>query len=112
MDSGFCGNRVTNIDQMTPRSADTQVRAEIMSMIERCPSGCYTYSIPPEQKDNEPDLPQQIAVVTEITSEGKVDGPLWVTGGIPIERCVTVDIAKIIKAVGHYQPINDINSRF
>jgi CDGSH-type Zn-finger protein len=86
MDSGFCSDRFTNIDKMTPHSDNTQVRSQIIAMIERCPSGCYTYSIPPDQADIEPDLPQQIAAVTEITSEGPLEGPIWVTGKIPIVR--------------------------
>jgi CDGSH-type Zn-finger protein len=28
----------------------------------------------------------QIAVTTEMTSDGPIAGPLWVTGSIPIER--------------------------
>ena len=55
-------------------------------MIERCPSGSYTYAMKKGEADIEPDLPQQIAVTTEITSDGPIEGPLWVTGYIPIER--------------------------
>jgi len=86
MESGFCGNRMTNIEKMVPQTADTQVRAQVMAMIERCPSGSYTYSIEDGGPDIEPDLPQQIAVTTEITSDGPIAGPLWVTGNIPVER--------------------------
>jgi CDGSH-type Zn-finger protein len=86
MDSGFCGNRVTNVEEMVPHTDDTQVRAQVMAMIERCPSGSYAYSLEAGGDDIEPDLPQQVAVTTEITSEGPIRGPLWVTGGIPIER--------------------------
>ena len=32
--SGFCGNRVTNIWEMIKNSEDTQVRAQIMAMVE------------------------------------------------------------------------------
>jgi CDGSH-type Zn-finger protein len=84
--SGFCGNRVTDVEKMVPGTADTQVRAQVMAMIERCPSGALTYAVEPGQADVEPDLPRQIAVVTEITSGGPVTGPLWVTGCVPIER--------------------------
>ena len=84
--SGFCGNRVTNVEQMVPGTGDTQVRAQVMAMIERCPSGALTYAVEAGQADVEPDLPPQIAVITEITSAGPVAGPLWVTGNIPIER--------------------------
>lgn len=86
MDSGFCGNRITNVEEMVPHTDDTQVRAQVMAMIERCPSGSYAYSIEEGEGDIEPDLPLQIAVTTEITSEGPIAGPLWVTGNVPIER--------------------------
>lgn len=86
MESGFCGNRLTNIRKMLKDSADPQVRAQIMAMIERCPSGSYMYSLEPDTPNVEPDLPPQIALVTEITDDGPIDGPLWVTGGIEIER--------------------------
>jgi CDGSH-type Zn-finger protein len=86
MDSGFCGNRVTDVQGMVPHTADTQVRAQVMAMIERCPSGSYTYALAEGQDDIEPDLPRQIAVTTEITSQNPIAGPLWVTGNIPIER--------------------------
>lgn len=86
MESGFCGNRITDVEEMTPHTDDTQVRAQVMAMIERCPSGSYTYSLEEGEDDVEPDLPQQIAQSTEITSDGPIEGPLWVTGGIPIER--------------------------
>lgn len=86
MESGFCGNRFTNIEEMVAHTADPQVRAQVMAMIERCPSGSYVYSIEEGEDDVEPDLPQQIAITTEITSEGPIAGPLWVTGHIPIER--------------------------
>ena len=85
-ESGFCGNRITNIRKMVPETGDTQVRAQVMAMIERCPSGSYVYALEESGPDIEPDLPQQIAVTTEITSDGPIAGPLWVTGNIPIER--------------------------
>jgi CDGSH-type Zn-finger protein len=86
MESGFCANRVSRIEEMVALTRDSQVRAQVMAMIERCPSGSYTYALEEDGPDIEPDLPQQIAVVTEITSEGPIGGPLWVTGYIPIER--------------------------
>jgi len=86
MESGFCANRITDVEQMVPHTDDTQVRAQVMAMIERCPSGSYTYSIEEGGSDIEPDLPRQVAVTTEITSDGPIAGPLWVTGHIPVER--------------------------
>ncbi len=85
-ESGFCGNRLTNVEQMVPHTDDTSVRAQVMAMVERCPSGSLTYSIKASEADIEPDLPRQIAATTEITSDGPIAGPLWVTGYIPIER--------------------------
>jgi CDGSH-type Zn-finger protein len=84
--SGFCGNRITDVQKMVADTDDTQVRAQVMAMIERCPSGSYTYSIEEGEADIEPDLPRQVAVTTEITSDGPIAGPLWVTGNIPVER--------------------------
>jgi CDGSH-type Zn-finger protein len=86
MGAGFCANRVTSVKRMVPETADTSVRSQVIAMIERCPSGSLTYAIEKGELAIEPDLPEQIAVVTEITSEGPITGPLWVTGGIPVER--------------------------
>lgn len=84
--SGFCGNELTNIADMVHNTDDTRVRAQVIAMIERCPSGATTYSIEEEGADIEPDLPQQIALTTEITGDGPIRGPLWVTGNISVER--------------------------
>ncbi len=84
--SGFCANRFTSIAEMTPHTDDTQVRALAIAMIEHCPSGSLTYTLSQGGQEIEVDLPQQIAVITEITSAGPVRGPLWVTGGLPIIR--------------------------
>lgn len=86
MQSGYCADRRTDVFEMTPHTDDTQVRSLVMAMIERCPSGSYAYALRPGEPDVEPDLPQQIAVTTDITSSGPVPGALWVTGNIPIER--------------------------
>jgi CDGSH-type Zn-finger protein len=86
MDSGFCGTRFAHISGLVADSGEPQVRAQLMRMIEHCPSGSLTYKTAPGGADVEPDLPEQVAVTTEITSSGPIDGPLWVTGYIPIER--------------------------
>jgi CDGSH-type Zn-finger protein len=78
--AGFCANRRTYIEEMV------EVRSLVMAMVERCPSGSLVYAIHEGEDDIEPDYPQEIAVTTEITSDGPIDGPLWVTGNIPIER--------------------------
>jgi CDGSH-type Zn-finger protein len=84
--SGFCGHRLANIEKLAGETDDSIVRAQVMAMVERCPSGSYTYSLAEDAADIEPDLPQQVAVTTEMTSEGPIAGPLWVTGRIPVER--------------------------
>ena len=82
MEAGFCGNRFKNIRQMMEETGESTVRTAVIAMIERCPSGSYTYSITTDDEDIEPDFPVQIAV----TAEGEIAGALWVTGSIPIER--------------------------
>ena len=52
-------------------------------MIDRCPSGTYSYSMTKDGEDIEADLPVQVAATTEITSEGPIIGSLWVTGQHP-----------------------------
>lgn len=86
MDSGFCGLKDKGTGKIVAESADTAIRSMLIAMVERCPSGSLTYSIEPDPADIEPDLPQQIAVSTEITSSGPIAGPLNVTGYIEIER--------------------------
>jgi CDGSH-type Zn-finger protein len=86
MESGFCGTRFEKLEQMVARTGDINVRSQVIAMIERCPSGSFTYSVRSGQPDIEPDLPRQIAITTEITDEGPIPGPIWVTGNIPIER--------------------------
>jgi CDGSH-type Zn-finger protein len=82
MEAGFCGTRLTNIIKMMKNTDDTHIRSQVIAMVERCPSGSYTYRIDPVGEDIEPDLPKAIAV----TAEGELAGALWVMGGIHIER--------------------------
>jgi CDGSH-type Zn-finger protein/uncharacterized Fe-S cluster protein YjdI len=86
MDSGFCGTRTANTEQLVAATADSVTRSHVIAMVERCPSGALTYSMQPGEAEIEPDLPAQIAVTTEITSAGPIEGPLWVTGSILVER--------------------------
>jgi CDGSH-type Zn-finger protein len=74
MHGGFCGNKVEKVWDMVTRSDDTRVRFTLMQMIERCPSGKLGYEV--DGVPVEPDLPQAISATA--------DGPLWVTGGIPV----------------------------
>jgi hypothetical protein len=74
------------LEKMLSDTGDPQIRAQVIGMIEHCPSGSLVYSLEERGPEIEQDLPQEIAVVTEITSDGPVTGPLWVRGGILIER--------------------------
>jgi len=86
MQSGYCGLREAGISQLVAATNETKVRSLVMAMVERCPSGALTYRVEVDGPDIEPDLPQQVAITTEITSDGPIAGPLWVTGGIPVVR--------------------------
>ena len=72
--AGFCGTTVTNVWEQAVKTGDTAARMQPIAMIEHCPSGALTYQI--DGLDNELLLPQALAVTN--------DGPLWVTGGVPI----------------------------
>jgi CDGSH-type Zn-finger protein len=74
--AGFCGTRVTNVWKQVGQTDESTVRAQVIRMIESCPSGALTYRF--DADDVEPLLPQAIAVTD--------DGPLWVTGGIGVTR--------------------------
>ena len=76
--SGFCGNRITNLWKMLKDDDDSLVRVQIMDMVEKCPSGTLSFALEADDEVIEPDLPKEIAVIP--------DAPLWVSGGIPIER--------------------------
>lgn len=86
MSSGFCNLRNIGLVQLVIGSEDTLKRSLAMAMIERCPSGALTYQVEPDGPEIEPDLPMEIADSIEITSDGPIEGPLWVTGYLPIER--------------------------
>ncbi|MGH9293287.1 MAG: CDGSH iron-sulfur domain-containing protein [Acidimicrobiales bacterium] len=78
--AGFCGNRATNVWKMLAShdTDDSITRAQMMAMIERCPSGALTFRMSPEGGDVEPALMAGIGVVE--------NGPYFVTGGVAIER--------------------------
>ena len=72
--AGFCGTRVTNVWRQVPETAESTVRAQVIAMVEKCPSGALTFRF--EGDDVEPLFAQAIAVID--------DGPLWVTGGVAV----------------------------
>ncbi len=83
MHAAFCVGRLRKIPAMMPDTGDSDVRAQVIGMIDRCPSGSYTYTFDAGAEDVEPDLPLAVAVTTE---EDSLGGALWITGGIPVER--------------------------
>jgi|GEM_PF-32673 len=83
MGSGFCAARMQKIPDLMAEATDSDMRSRIIAMIDRCPSGAYTYSTEVGGPDIEPDLPMAIAVTS---ASGVNAGPLWVTGGIPVHR--------------------------
>lgn len=83
--AAFCLNQFTNVTGMLPDSADVRTRTQLVGMIEHCPSGALSYELPVDESEPdgpyqevEPALPKAIGVIQ--------DGPLWVTGGMEIER--------------------------
>jgi CDGSH-type Zn-finger protein len=72
--AGFCGTRVTNVWKQVGETDESIVRAQVIGMVENCPSGALVYEL--EGSLVEPLLPQAIAVTD--------DGPLWVTGGVAV----------------------------
>ena len=68
--SGFCGNRFTNVWKMVKKSdAPQECWAQIIAMIEKCPSGALSYATDTDGENVEQDLTREITVVA--------DGPLW-----------------------------------
>jgi len=74
--AGFCGTRVANVWGQVGATDESTVRAQVIAMIEHCPSGALTYRFDGSAADTEELRPRAIAVTD--------DGPLWVTGGIPV----------------------------
>lgn len=74
--AGFCGTRVANVWGQVGSTDESTVRAQVIAMIEHCPSGALTYRFEGHDADTEELRPQAIAVTD--------DGPLWVTGGVAV----------------------------
>lgn len=76
--AGFCATRTTNVWALVREGGSTEARSQVAGMVERCPSGRLTYRVEGADHDLEPPLAEGVAVVD--------DGPLWVTGGVPVTR--------------------------
>lgn len=75
--AGFCAKHRDNVWKMVGRTEDEAVRAEMVAMIHRCPSGALTHRPELDAQHEEPDYPVRIAVVN--------DGSYFVTGSVPVE---------------------------
>lgn len=74
--AGFCGNESSDIWSMMDNEPDGATEALAAGMVARCPSGALTLQVAGELVEQR--LPREVRVVD--------DGPLWITGGIPVDR--------------------------
>ena len=72
----FCKQELTNWFELIPQTDSTGALTELIAMIEHCPSGALSYALDGEVI--EPPLPEEIGPIA--------NGPLFVSGRIPIER--------------------------
>jgi uncharacterized Fe-S cluster protein YjdI len=40
--AGFCGNHLTNVWRLVPKTEESTGRGQVMAMVERCPSGALS----------------------------------------------------------------------
>jgi CDGSH-type Zn-finger protein len=76
--AGFCGTAATNVWKMVPDTDRTDIRSQVIAMVERCPSGALTYAVEGHDGPVEPPLAALVSVVP--------DGPLSVSGRVPVSR--------------------------
>ncbi len=75
--AGFCVREHAQAWSLVEQAEDTEARALLVDMIEKCPSGRLEYFEPPDETPVEQTLEQEIGIVD--------NGPLWVQGGIPVQ---------------------------
>jgi CDGSH-type Zn-finger protein len=83
----YCFNKASGIRKLVPESDGANAKSQIMSMVDRCPSGTFVYELPldGEMTEVETELPREVAAISE-DSRSKTAGPLWVTGGLPVMK--------------------------
>lgn len=59
-------------------SNDPDVLAQVIDKLDNCPSGALAYALEAGGEIIEPELAKEVVVIP--------DGPLWVTGGVPVDR--------------------------
>lgn len=84
--AGFCGNRVSNIWKQVADTEDSLVRLMVINEVEKCPSGALTYRFDGDDADTEVDYPTQVGIID--------DGPIWVTGSVPITTSEGVELER------------------
>lgn len=75
MHAGLCGTEKRTVWSMMKSTDDTEVRATVIRMVEKCPSGRLVNVI--DGNVVEPALPASVGVIP--------GGPLWMTGEVPVE---------------------------
>jgi CDGSH-type Zn-finger protein len=81
--AGFCGTKVTNAWKLAARDELTTAdRTQLVAMAQHCPSGALLAHL--GGVELEPALPVEVVLMP--------DGPLWVTGGVPVERSDGVEL--------------------
>lgn len=81
--AGFCANRVSNAWKLAARKdLDASGAAQLVAIAEHCPSGALSIKV--GDADLEPSLPTEVVLIP--------DGPLWVTGGVRVERSDGVEL--------------------
>jgi len=75
--AGFCTNKITNVWKLAAREdLDGTDATQLAAMAQHCPSGALSIKV--GGGDLEPALPTEVVLMP--------DGPLWVTGGVTVER--------------------------
>jgi CDGSH-type Zn-finger protein len=87
MHAKFCFNQKSGIRKLITKKSDDNAKINLSAMVERCPSGTFTYELEVDgvYQEVEADLPKQIAIISADNLESTA-GPLWVSGKIPVRR--------------------------
>ena len=58
--AGFCRNQITDIWKLMRETKDAQARAQVIAMVEKCPSGALSFAFDAEGENVEQELPKQV----------------------------------------------------
>jgi CDGSH-type Zn-finger protein len=83
--AGFCGTKLVNAWKLAARDELTTAdRTQLVAMAQNCPSGAILAHL--DGAELEPALPVEVVLMP--------DGPLWVTGGVVVERSDGVELER------------------